>query len=188
MCLRRDCVADSDVDQSTLYRDLENFNLLYTLSFNQLIGTGFGHPFAEVIKMADISFFKEYRFLPHNSILGLWAFTGLFGFTALSAALVMGVLCAARSYNVAHTHDQRIASFCALAMVVIYEIQCYGDIGFADRIGIFLVGPALGVAGQLAVSTGAWVRRRAQGLQGPQDLQGSQGPAVVSGWGRRVVA
>jgi hypothetical protein len=155
-------VQDSDVDGSTLFRDLENYNLLYTLRENPIIGTGFGQPFAEVVTTPDISFFKEYLYMPHNSVLGLWCFTGLLGFTGLFVAPVMGAFCAARSYRWGRVPDERAAAFTALGLILIYLIQCYGDIGFSARHSILLVGPALAVAGQLAVSTGAWCARPAR--------------------------
>src|SRR5260221_3688328 len=149
-------VTDSDVDGSTLFRDLENYNLLYTMRMNPFIGTGFGHPFAEEVTTPDISFFVEYKYMPHNSILGLWALLGVIGFSGLFIALVVGVHLAARSYRLARLPDERAAALAALAMVLIYLAHCYGDIGFQERIAIFLVGTALAVAGQLATSTGAW--------------------------------
>ncbi len=149
-------VGDSEVDASTLYRDLENYNLLATMRINPIGGTGFGHPFAEPVTLPDISFFKEYRYMPHNSLLGLWAFCGPMGFTGLWLVFVVGVFLAARSYNTTRLADERIAAFMAIAAIVIYAIQCWGDIGFSERKSIFLVGPALAVAGQLAMSTGAW--------------------------------
>src|SRR5260370_12098324 len=60
-------VGDADVDRSTLLRDFENYNLLATLNANPFLGTGFGTPYTEAVKGDDISFFKEYRYLPHNS-------------------------------------------------------------------------------------------------------------------------
>jgi O-antigen ligase len=148
--------ADSDVERSTLFRDLENYNLLATLRYNPFVGTGFGHPYSEEVKLDDISFFKEYRFLPHNSVLGLWGFCGVFGFTGLSVPLVVAVFLGARSYNRARSPDERVAASAVLAMVVIYLIQAWGDIGFSEKRSIFLVSAALAVAGRLAVSTGAW--------------------------------
>ena len=41
------------------------------------------------------------------------------------------------------------------------EIHCWGDIGFTEPISMFLVGSALAVGGQLAVTTGAWPTRPA---------------------------
>jgi hypothetical protein len=155
-------VQDSEVDSSTLFRDLEDYNLLATVRFNPLLGAGFGHPFAKVAQNFDLSFFKEYGFLPHNSILGLWAFTGVFGFTGLSMGLVIGVFLAARAYRCARLPDERAAALSAIAMVLIYLIQCYGDIGFSDRETIFLVGGALAVASRLGQTTGAWAASAAR--------------------------
>jgi hypothetical protein len=149
-------MGDSDVDASTLYRDLENYNLLATLRFNPIAGAGFGHPFAEPVKLPDISFFKEYRYMPHNSLLGLWAFCGPIGFFGLWYVFVVAVFFAARSYRCARTPDDRVAALVSIVTLVIFSMQCWGDIGFSERKSIFLVGPALAVAGQLAMSTGAW--------------------------------
>jgi hypothetical protein len=148
-------VGDGQVDPSTLYRDLENFNLMQMLKEHPLIGSGLGHPYKIVVTMPDISFFKEWRYMPHNSVLGLWAFTGWFGFTGLSLVAIVAVYFAARSYRLAQSHDVRAAAFTALAAILIYWVQAWGDIGFSERNGIFLVGPAIAIAGRLAVSTGA---------------------------------
>jgi hypothetical protein len=149
-------VGDSKVDNSTLYRDLENYDLLATMRINPIIGSGFGHPFAEPVTLPDISFFREFRYMPHNSILGLWAFAGPVGFSGLWFALVVGVYLAARSYRYARVPEERVGAFMVIAAIVIFAAQCCGDIGFSERKSIFLVGPALAVAGQLALATGAW--------------------------------
>jgi len=149
-------VGDGQVDGSTLYRDLENFNLIQMLKENLVFGSGFGHPYKLVVIMPDISFFKEWRYMPHNSVLGLWAFTGWIGFTGLSIAAIVAVYFAARSYRMSQTPGDRIAAFTALATILIYWVQCWGDIGFSERNGIFLLGPAIAVAARLAISTGAW--------------------------------
>jgi O-Antigen ligase len=155
-------VTDSDVDSSTLYRDLENYNLLATMRLNPFMGTGFGHPFAEIVTLPNISFFREYQYMPHNSVVGLWAFCGAFGFTGLALSLVVGVYLAARSYQSARSPEERIAANMVISVVLIYVIHCWGDIGFSERRSIFLVGPMLAMAGQLAVSTGAWRNRLAR--------------------------
>jgi hypothetical protein len=148
--------ADAEETRSTLFRDLENFDLIVTLRYNPLVGAGFGRPYNEAVTLDNISAFKEYRFLPHNSVLGLWGFCGVIGFTGLMMPLVVGLFFSARSYSWAHSSGERIAAFTALAFVVIYLIHAWGDIGFAERKSIFLVSTALAVAARLAVSTGAW--------------------------------
>lgn len=150
-------VGDADFDRSTFYRDSENYNLVYTFRANPLLGTGFGHPFEEAVKLDDISRnFQEWRYLPHNSILGLWAFAGAFGFTGLWSAFVVGLMLAARSYAHARSPAYRAAASASMAAIVVYTIHCWGDIGFTEPSSIFLVGSALAIAGQLASSTGAW--------------------------------
>jgi hypothetical protein len=157
-------VNDAEIDASTLFRDLENYNLLFTMRLRPIIGTGFGQQFAEPVTTPDLPSFKEYRYMPHNSILGLWGFTGWLGFTGLFTALVAAVFWAARSYRFARLADERTASLVAISFVLIYLIQCWGDLGFSERNAVFLVGPALGVAAQLAVSTGAWGSSRGGGV------------------------
>ena len=149
-------VGDGQVDPSTLYRDLENFNLIQMLKEHPFIGSGLGQPYKIVVAMPDISFFHEWRFMPHNSVLGLWAFTGWLGFTGLSIAVVTAVYFAARAYRAAQLPVERTAAFTAIAAIVIYWVQCWGDIGFSERNGIFLVAPAIAIAGRMVVSTGAW--------------------------------
>ena len=151
-------VGDSEVDASTLYRDLENYNLMQTIRYAMFTGVGFGLPFNEAVTLPNISFFEEYRYLPHNAILGLWAFCGPLGFAGVMFAPFVGVYLAARSYRHARHADERTAAFIVIAIVLVFLIHCWGDIGFSERRTIHLLGPALALAGQLAASTGAWRR------------------------------
>jgi O-Antigen ligase len=153
-------VTDGTVDNSTLYRDLENYNLIMTMRLHPLTGVGFGQPFVEVVALPSIAgVFREYRYMPHNAILGLWAYTGPLGFTGLFLPLVVAMYFAIRSYGLAGSAAERTAAVMVVAMVVIYFMHCWGDVGFAERRAIFLVGPALAIAGQLAHKTGAfWPR------------------------------
>jgi hypothetical protein len=156
---------DPQRDRSTLDRDVENFNLVYSLDRHPVLGTGFGHPYTEVVKLDEMPTFKEYRFLPHNSILGLWSFGGILGFTGLWAAPVIGVLLAARSYLRGRSAEDRTVAFTVIASMLIYTIQCWGDMGFGDIRSVFLVSSAMAVAGQLAMLTGAWGTRPARKLR-----------------------
>jgi O-antigen ligase len=153
-------VVDSKADPSTLWRDLENYNLFFTLRHNPLLGTGYGHGYVEIIPLPDVSSAYElYRFLPHNSILGLWAYGGLFGFTALWAILVVGIFLAARAYRHATTAPDRTAALTSVSIIVVYLVYCYGDLGLGTWTSVFTVAPALAVASKLAVTTGAWPSR-----------------------------
>lgn len=153
-------VVDSKADPSTLWRDLENYNLFYTLRGSPALGTGYGHGYVELIRLPDVSSeYALYRFLPHNSILGLWAYGGLVGFTVLWSMLVVGIFLAARAYRHAATFDDRTAALTAVSILVVYLVYCYGDLGLGTWTSVFTVAPAFAIASKLAVTTGAWPSR-----------------------------
>jgi hypothetical protein len=152
--------TDGSIDRSTLYRDVENYNLVYTFRSNPLLGTGFGHPFRELAKGDDISVgFREYAYLPHNSILALWAFSGAAGFTGILAAVLVALFLAARAHAHAALRDQRIAAAASFSCITAYLLHCWGDIGFTEATAIFVVGLAMAVAGQMAADADAWPAR-----------------------------
>jgi hypothetical protein len=160
-------IGDSNVDRSTLYRDTENYNLVYTFGRNPILGTGFGHPFEIAVQLDDISRgFKEWQYLPHNSILGLWAFTGVVGFTGIWLVFGVALTLGARSYRFATLPEQRTAIACAITAILVYFIHCWGDIGFTEYRSMFVAGSALGIIGQMAVVTGAWRQRAFAGGPG----------------------
>jgi hypothetical protein len=141
--------TDGSLDRSTLYRDAENYNLVYTFRSNPLLGTGFGHPFGQAAQLDDISgSFKEFAYLPHNSVLGLWAFTGAAGFTGIFAPLVIALFLAARAHACAVAPAHAIAATSSMACIGAYVLHMWGDIGFTEAHSIFLVGLAVAVAGQ----------------------------------------
>ena len=148
--------SDGTIDRSTLFRDVENFNLIYTFQASPIIGTGFGHRFVAAAVNDDLSGFKEYPFLPHNSLLGLMAFCGGLGVVGLLMPLVVALFCAARAEFMNPTPDQAMAAAVAIGNICAYLMHLWGDIGFTEPTSIFTVGASLAIAGQVAVSTGAW--------------------------------
>lgn len=148
--------TDGSLDRSTLFRDVENFNLVQTFMSNPVLGTGFGHPFLQAVEGDALPDFTEYGFLPHNSVLGLWAFTGAVGFTGLMAPLVVGMLLAVRARARATTTPEAVWAVVVLGCFAAFVVHLWADIGFTEAPAIFLVGLALAVAGQLAVTTGDW--------------------------------
>jgi len=160
---------DPVANRSTLWRDLENYDLYYTIKTHPLLGTGFGHGYIEIIHLPDISrFFELYRFSPHNSILGLLAFSGLLGFAAMWLIIPLGVFFAVRSYRFSSAPRDRATALVAVAILVSYAIQCYGDLGLGT--GTFMVAPALALVAKQATATGAWPRSSGQ-LAPPSPLE-----------------
>lgn len=164
------------------YRDVENFNLISTWQRNPMLGTGYGHGFDEVMKLADIShLFEDYRYHPHNSVLGLLAFGGALGFTGVWLFVAVTVFFAARSYHRAHLPHWRAGALVCIAIVIAYTNQCFGDMGITSWYGMILMALSVTVAGKLAVLTGAWLPTRAPVPTESAPLLGS---SVQEGGGR----
>ena len=153
-------VVDSGADPSTRWRDLENYNLYYTLRAHPVLGTGFGHGYDEVIHLPDISeAYELYRFAPHNSILGLLTFSGGVGFAAIWLLIPLGVFFAVRSYRFSTTPRDRTTALATVGILVTYLVHCYGDMGLGTWASVFTVAPALALVAKQAVATGAWPLR-----------------------------
>jgi O-Antigen ligase len=153
-------VMDSEADSSTRWRDMENYNLYYTIKTHPLLGTGFGHGYDEVVRLPDISKdYELYRYAPHNSILGLLAYSGLVGFTAIWLFVALGVFFAVRTYRFSATPRDRTTALTTVGMLVAYLVHCYGDMGLGTWASVFTVAPALALVAKQAVATGAWPLR-----------------------------
>jgi hypothetical protein len=156
-------VVDSNADASTSWRDWENYNLFYTLKGAPLLGTGYGHGYTEIVVLPDISAsYSLYRHIPHNSILGLWAYGGLVGFSLLWALIPVGLFVAARAQLAAERPREQVIALGAIATVVVYLVHCYGDMGLGTWTSVFLVAPALALAEKLAVATGGFEKTPAR--------------------------
>jgi O-antigen ligase len=160
-------MVDSNRDASTLWRDLEDFDLIFTYVESPLLGTGFGHPFVEKIKLPDVTAHYELEpYIPHNSVLGLWAFGGLVGFSLLWALFPVGIFFTVRAYRYARSPIERVTALGAAAVQVCYLMQGYGDLGFGTWGPVFTVAASYALVGKLCVANGAWstpVRHGARG-------------------------
>lgn len=153
----------SKSDASSQTREIENYNLILTLKTNPLIGRGWGHEYDEVSVAISIKeFFAQYRFIPHNSVLGLLAFTGLLGFAAVWSMLPVSTFLLARSHRAAGTPLERAIALAAISEIVVFMNQLYGDMGMISIPATWLVACALAAAGKLPVMTGAWPAKAAR--------------------------
>ena len=105
--------------------------------------------------MPNVDYDLEH-FIPHNSVLGLWCYGGIIGYTAITLLWTSGVYFSMRAYHAAKERDHRAAAQVCFGIVLIYMIQCWGDMGLGTWVGVFLMGPALAVGGKLAIVTGQW--------------------------------
>jgi O-antigen ligase/polysaccharide polymerase Wzy-like membrane protein len=155
-------MVESDTDASTLWRDGENYNLLFTWRQNPVFGSGFGHPYIEAQKLPDISsIYPLYRLNPHNSMLGLLAFMGIVWFTLWWMPFAATIFFAAGAYHRLHHPRERAAALVCISTVIVCMNQAYGDVGLSSWTTTLLLALAMAIAGKLAVASGAWPLRRA---------------------------
>jgi hypothetical protein len=144
-------VADAKADPtgSSFWRELENLNLIATLRENQVFGTGYGHGFVELAKLPAVTYDLE-RFVPHNSLLGLWAYSGYIGYAGTTMLWVVGVYYAMRAYRNSMDPSIRAAALTSVICVLVYLMHSWGDLGLGCWTGVFTAGAALAVAGKAA--------------------------------------
>ncbi len=163
-------------DSSSQTRDVENYNLTVTMKRHPIAGSGFGHEYVEFVKMHDISdAFEGYRYVPHNSILGLFGFTGMFGFAGIWLAFLAGVFFAARTYRFARTEAERLLCLVTVGGVVTHGVQSFGDMGLHSWLGALTVSPLIGLVGVAAVRTGAWREGASAYARAPAEAHGEGG-------------
>ena len=154
-------IIDSKSDTSTLWRDIENYDLISTIKENPVFGTGYGHGYLEVIQLPPVDYALE-RYCPHNSILGLWGYCGYFGYAAMTLLWVVGAYFAMRSYYTAKSPIDRAAARSRASG----SCSCVPD-PMLGRLGPrFLDGRVLDGAcprlrrKKLATASGAWSEQR----------------------------
>ena len=94
----------SNYDASSLARQEEDRNLLHTLVDigNPIVGTGWGRPYDKVTSVLCQTMHAAWilaPYTPHNSLLGLAAYSGLVGLIGIWGVVPMGAYLAARGYR-----------------------------------------------------------------------------------------
>jgi hypothetical protein len=144
-------------DSSSMMRDIENYNLLKTLKANPIMGYGWGREYIEEISAIDISsIFPQYRYLPHNSLLGVVAFTGMLGFWGLWQMVVITVGLHARVYRAADSIVLRTSAMACMVTICIIMLQMWGDIGFNHQMVCVMLAITIGLAARLPVLGKLW--------------------------------
>ena len=130
---------------SNLYRDIENYDLKYTVKLNPL-GLGFGKPFLQPMLLPDLSSLDPvYNYIPHNTIYWVWMRLGAIGFLALwylfGAIIVRGSIIARQLKD---PYLQLIAIY-IVSMVVMEIIVAYADYQLSFYRNVIYVGMLAGV-------------------------------------------
>jgi len=143
-------------DSSSISRDIENENLIYTLRQSPLgvFTTGFGHeyqysPNNPPVDLGEL--FKNYRLIAHNGVLWIWSLAGVIGFTLLWTLYPLAGTLSLRGYRAARTPLERTAALASLGAVVVCVVQIWGDQGFNSYMTLVTFAVAFAVATRLAV-------------------------------------
>ncbi|MBS2011901.1 MAG: O-antigen ligase family protein [Deltaproteobacteria bacterium] len=143
-------------DNSSISRDIENENLIYTLrqAPGGVLATGFGHeyqysPNNPPVDLGDL--FKNFRLIAHNGVLWIWSLAGVVGFTLLWMVYPLAATLALRGYRAAETPLERSGALAALSAVVVVVVQIWGDQGFNSYMTLVTFGVAFAVATRLAM-------------------------------------
>lgn len=141
-------------DNSSISRDIENENLIYTLHENPVISQGFGHnydysPNNPPVDLGEL--FKNFRLIAHNGVLWIWSLGGVVGFTLLWMIYPLTSTLALRGYRAAQSPLERSAALASLGAVVVCVIQIWGDQGFNSYMTLVTFGVAFAIATRLSV-------------------------------------
>ena len=108
-------------DASTKARNVENLGLIATANYaGWFTGTGFGHKYVELSNKYTIAaYFELWQYVPHNSVLGLFAFTGFFGFVGFWLRIPTAVFIYSRMARMAERPIERAAGILGVVTLII---------------------------------------------------------------------
>jgi hypothetical protein len=144
-------------DSSTLARNAENLGLITTANASSFaLGTGWGKPYTPIFMKYDISFFELWQYVPHNSILGLLAFTGALGFAGFWMAFPTAVFLNSRMTRLSKDPKARSVGIIGAAQLVVCANQLYGDMGIFFIKPMYVIAVSYAMALRLPRVTGTW--------------------------------
>jgi len=135
--LAPDQVTEKDAS-SDFYREIENYDLAYTIRAEPVTGVGFGKPFYKPAQLPSISGFVFFEFIPHNSVLWIWLKVGFFGFVSLLFVLAVALRQGVRAAMWMPTGDALVITIGALCFVVMFATFAFVDIAWVAQPSIFL--------------------------------------------------
>lgn len=131
---------------SDLYRDIENFNLNYTIRASPLTGIGFGQQFYRPVPLPDISFFEFWAYIPHNSLMWMWTQVGIVGFSTFLYVFGKGAAFGVRAARMARDAVDATLISAFAAYIPMTLIVAFVDITFDVQTTV-LLGTSLAVVG-----------------------------------------
>jgi hypothetical protein len=145
-------------DASTKARNVENLGLIATANANNsMLGSGWGHPYIEVSNKYTIAqYFPLWQYVPHNSILGLLAFTGWLGFSGYWLVYPTTMFFNARLAKFGNTPAARQVGLIGAIQLVVCANQFYGDMGIYYAKSVYMLAMGYAIALRLPLAAEVW--------------------------------
>lgn len=155
--LVKSVVKGDQAQEGADYRDMENFNVLFSWSQHSVVPSGFGHKMIEAVMLPDISrFMPTYQYHPHNQYLWYLTIGGPVGFTLIFLPWMLSIFLAARTYHRTRQPLERAACLTIVAIIISCLNQVWGDMGTLSYTVSFMSALAVALSVKLAVRNGAW--------------------------------
>jgi hypothetical protein len=147
-------------DDSTKARNVENLGLIATSNAYGLItGPGWGHKYIELSNKYSIAAnFELWQYIPHNSILGIFAFTGYLGFIGFWMMFPTAMFLHARSARHAKESLDRAVGIAGMTQMTICLNQMFGDMGTFSPTTMYVLAVSFAAAMRVPVEAGVWLK------------------------------
>jgi O-Antigen ligase len=155
--LRAFATVSVSQDNSTKARNVENLGLIATANQGWLLGSGWGQKYVEVSDKYNIHFFELWPYIPHNSILGLLAYTGYFGFIGFWMIFPTAAFFHARTATYAVRVPDRLIGMTGVVQVLACADQWYGDMGSFSTTTMYTLAMCFAAAMRIPVLSPAWL-------------------------------
>jgi hypothetical protein len=144
-------------DPSTLARNAENLSLIATAAaYGPSTGTGWGHKYIELTNKYSIAEAMElWPYVPHNSILGLFAYTGFLGVLGYWMMFVTAMFLHARMARTAVDPQHVSVGLVGAIMMVTSLNQMFGDMG-SFSLAMYVLGISWAAAMRVPIEAGVW--------------------------------
>jgi hypothetical protein len=155
--LRSISSVSTQEDSSTKARNAENLGLIATSKYTSLlVGSGWGHGYAPISMKYSIAWIELWKYEPHNSILGLLAFTGILGFAGTWLPVPTAVFLNARVARLGNDTRTRNVALVGVAQLIVSANQFYGDIGIFSIQAMYVMAVSYALAMRLPIRAGVW--------------------------------
>jgi O-Antigen ligase len=148
--------VSSKEDGSTRARNVENLGLIATANQGWLLGTGWGHKYVEVSSKYAIHGMELWPYVPHNSVLGMFAYTGYFGFLGYWMTFPMAAYFLARTARLGVRPVDRLVGAFGVMQIVAVADQWYGDMGSFSSVTNYTLATCFAAAMRVPVDAGVW--------------------------------